>query len=55
VLLDGDPPGLPHGVDIDDDGNGVLQDGRLYQLVRAHDAVRERNLEIPFREPGAEA
>jgi hypothetical protein len=24
---------LPHGVDVADDGNGVLQDGRLYQLV----------------------
>ena len=55
VLLDGEPPGLSHGVDVDDDGNGVLQDGRLYQLVRAHDAVRERTLEITFREPGAEA
>ena len=29
--------------------------GRLYQLVRAHDAVRERTLEITFLEPGAES
>ena len=28
---------------------------RLYQLVREHDAVRERTLEITFLEPGAEA
>ena len=55
VLLDGEAPGLSHGVDVDEDGNGVLRDGRLYQLVREHDAVRERTLEITFLEPGAEA
>ena len=55
VLLDGQAPGTSHGVDVDEDGNGVLADGRLYQLVRAHDAVRERTLEITFWEPGAEA
>jgi len=55
VLLDGEAPGPSHGVDVDDDGNGLLRDGRLYQLVRAHDAVRERTLEITFLEPGAEA
>ena len=55
VFLDGDAPGPAHGVDVDEDGNGVLRDGRLYQLVRAHDTVRERTLEITFLEPGAEA
>jgi hypothetical protein len=55
VLLDGDAPGPSHGVDIDDDGNGVLRDGRLYQLVRERDGVRDRTLEIAFLEPGAEA
>jgi hypothetical protein len=55
VLLDGEAPGLSHGVDVDEDGNGVLREGRLYQLVREHDAVRERTLEIAFLEPGAEA
>jgi thiol-disulfide isomerase/thioredoxin len=55
VLLDGEAPGLSHGVDVDEDGNGWLRDGRLYQLVREHDAVRERTLEITFLEPGAEA
>ena len=44
VLLDGEAPGPSHGVDVDEDGNGVLRDGRLYQLVREHDAVRERTL-----------
>jgi thiol-disulfide isomerase/thioredoxin len=55
VRLDGEAPGPSHGVDVDEDGNGVLRDGRLYQLVREHDAVRERTLEITFLEPGAEA
>ena len=55
VLLDGEAPGPAHGVDVDQDGNGVLRDGRLYQLVREHDAVRERTLAITFLEPGAEA
>jgi thiol-disulfide isomerase/thioredoxin len=55
VLLDGEPPGPSNGVDIDEHGNGLLRDGRLYQLVRAHDTVRERTLEITFLESGAEA
>ena len=55
VLLDGEAPGSSHGVDVDEDGDGLLRDGRLYQLVREHDAIRERTLEITFLEPGAEA
>jgi hypothetical protein len=55
VRLDGQAPGRSHGVDVDEDGNGVLRDSRLYQLVRQHDAVRDRTLEITFLEPGAEA
>jgi hypothetical protein len=55
VLLDGEAPGPSHGVDVDEQGNGLLQHGRLYQLVREHDAVRERTLEMMFLEPGAEA
>jgi len=55
VLLDGDAPGPSRGADVDEDGNGLLRDGRLYQLVREHDAVRERTLEITFLEPGVEA
>jgi thiol-disulfide isomerase/thioredoxin len=55
VRVDGKAPGPSHGVDVDEDGNGLLRDGRLYQLVREHDAVRERTLEITFGEPGAEA
>ena len=55
VLLDGEPPGASHGVDVDEDGNGVLSEGRMYQLVRQDGAVRERTVEINFMEPGAQA
>ena len=55
VRLDGEAPGPSHGVDVDDDGNGLLRDGRLYQLVRQDGEVRERTLEITFLKPGAEA
>ena len=55
VLLDGEAPGPSHGVNVDEDGNGLLRDGRLYQLVRQHHTVHERTLEITFLQPGAEA
>jgi thiol-disulfide isomerase/thioredoxin len=55
VLLDGEPPGTAHGVDTDEDGNGVLDHGRMYQLVRQPGTITERTLEITFSQPGAEA
>jgi thiol-disulfide isomerase/thioredoxin len=55
VRVDGAAPGPAHGVDVDEDGAGLLREGRLYQLVREPDTVRERTLEITFLEPGAEA
>src|SRR5262245_42220083 len=48
VHLDGEAPGPSHGADVDEDGKGLLRDGRLYQLVRQHDTTRERTLEITF-------
>ena len=55
LLLDGEAPGRARGVDVDEDGNGVLRDGRMYQLVRAPDEVRDRTLEVTFLESGVEA
>jgi thiol-disulfide isomerase/thioredoxin len=55
VRLDDSPPGLSHGVDVDEDGNGLLRHGRLYQLVRQQGQVGERVLEITFAAPRAEA
>jgi thiol-disulfide isomerase/thioredoxin len=55
VLLDGEAPGPSHGVDVDEQGSGVLRHGRMYQLVRQHGGVRDRTLKITFSEPGARA
>jgi thiol-disulfide isomerase/thioredoxin len=55
VLVDGAPPGPAHGVHVDADGNGVLDTGRMYQLVREPGAIRERTLEVTFLAAGAEA
>jgi len=55
VRIDGNPPAGSHGVDVDEQGAGVLGDGRLYQLVRADGEVRERTVEITFEDRGAEA
>ncbi|WP_051450535.1 redoxin family protein [Actinospica robiniae] len=55
VLLDGEPPAGSHGVDVDEDGNGLLAGGRLYQLIRQDGKISERTVEIIFPEPGAEA
>jgi hypothetical protein len=55
VLLDGEAPGRSHGADVDEEGNGLLDHGRLYQLVRQHDTIHERTLEITFGKPAAEA
>jgi thiol-disulfide isomerase/thioredoxin len=55
LLLDGAAPGAAHGADVDEEGNGLLEEGRLYQLVRQDGEVRERTLEITFLEAGAEA
>ena len=55
VLVDGERPGKAHGVDVDEDGSGVLGAGRMYQLVREPDTVRDRTVQVTFLERGAEA
>ncbi len=55
VLVDGESPGPSHGVDVDEEGHGVLDDGRLYHLVRERGEVRERTFQVTFLDPGAEA
>jgi thiol-disulfide isomerase/thioredoxin len=54
VRLDGDPPGRARGVDVDDRGEGVAADRRLYQLVRQPGGVDECTFEITFLERGVE-
>ena len=55
VLVDGEPPGDAHGVDVDADGRGMLTEPRLYQLVREPGSIEDRTFEIAFDAPGAEA
>jgi len=55
VLLDGEPPGAAHGLDVDEQGYGTVVQPRLYQLVRQQDGIAERTLEIEFNAPGVEA
>jgi thiol-disulfide isomerase/thioredoxin len=54
VLVDGEPPGAAHGLDVDEQGRGTVAQQRLYQLVRAQ-AITDRTFEIVFLAPGAEA
>ena len=55
VLLEGQPPGAAHGGDVDEQGNGVVNEQRLYQLIRQPGPGAERQFEIQFLDPGVEA
>jgi cytochrome c biogenesis protein CcdA/thiol-disulfide isomerase/thioredoxin len=55
VLLDGGAPLENHGMDIDENGNGVVRGYRLYQLIRQQGKVQDRTFEIQFLDPGVQA
>jgi thiol-disulfide isomerase/thioredoxin len=55
VLVDREPPGDAHGLDVDEDGAGTVAQQRLYQLIREPGSIAYRTFEITFHEPGAEA
>jgi hypothetical protein len=55
VTIDGHVPGDNHGVDTDAQGNGVVTDHRLYQLVRQKGAVTDHVFAIEFDDPGVQA
>ena len=55
VRLDGQPPGIAHGIDVDAQGNGVVQQQRLYQLIRQPRPIVDRQFEVEFLDPGVEA
>jgi hypothetical protein len=55
VLIDGQPPGAAHGIDVGEQGNGTVTEQRLYQLIRQPQPIAERQLEIEFLDPGVEA
>jgi thiol-disulfide isomerase/thioredoxin len=55
ISLDGQPPGPAHGLDIDEQGNGTLSEGRLFQLIRQPGGVAAHTFEIEFLGAGAQA
>jgi thiol-disulfide isomerase/thioredoxin len=55
VLVDGDPPGAAHGLDVDEQGRGTLEQQRLHQLIRQPGSITDRTFEIAFDAPGVEA
>ena len=55
VLIDGQPPGAAHGVDVDELGNGTVTEPRLYQLIRQPKPIADRQFEIEFLGSGVEA
>jgi thiol-disulfide isomerase/thioredoxin len=55
VLIDGQPPGVAHGTDVDAQGNGAVSEQRLYQLIRQAGPITDRQFEIKFLDPGVEA
>ena len=54
VLIDGQPPGAAHGLDVDEQGNGTVTQQRLYQLIRQPKPIDDRQFEIEFSDPGVE-
>ena len=55
VSMDGQPPGLAHGLDVDDSGSGTVREQRLYQLIRQPGPIVDRTFEIEFLDAGVEA
>ena len=55
VRIDGQPPGAAAGGDVSADGEGRVDENRLYQLIRQYGAVQERTFEIEFLDPGVHA
>ena len=55
VTIDGKPPGLDHGIDCDEQGNGAIGGQRLYQLIRLNGPVTDHLFTIEFIDPDAQA
>jgi thiol-disulfide isomerase/thioredoxin len=54
VTLDGQAPGSAHGLDVDEAGQGMAGEQRLYQLVRQPGPILDRQFEIEFLDAGVE-
>lgn len=54
VRIDGEPPGVAHGVDADAQGNGTVTAPRMYQLIRQPAPIVDRAFDIEFLDPGVQ-
>jgi hypothetical protein len=54
VLIDGNPPGVAHGIDVDEQGQGTVIQQRLYQLIRQPGLITDRLFEIEFLDANVE-
>jgi thiol-disulfide isomerase/thioredoxin len=54
VRIDGQAPSAAHGIDVDDQGNGTVNEPRLYQLIRQPKPIADRQFEIEFLDAGVE-
>jgi thiol-disulfide isomerase/thioredoxin len=55
VTIDGKPPGVAHGIDVNEQGEGTVTAPRMYQLIRQPLPIFDHEFEIEFLDPGAEA
>ena len=55
VRVDGEAPGLAHGIDVDAGGNGTADYQRMFQLIRQSPPIGDRLFEIEFLDAGVEA
>ena len=55
VFLNGQAPGVAHGSDVDERGNGVVSEQRLHQLIRQPEPIVDRTFAIEFLDAGVDA
>ena len=55
ITIDGKPPGEAHGTDVSANGEGIVNEQRLYQLVRQSGDIKDHTFEIEFLDPSVEA
>ena len=55
VFIDGQAPGAARGSDVDEKGEGAVDEQRTYQLIRQAGSIDDRTFEIEFLDQGPEA
>jgi len=55
VTIDGKAPGQNRGVDTNSNGEGIVTENRLYQLIRQKGAITDHTFTIEFLYPGVQA